>query len=69
MRTNFCLQGFQSASSAFQNMKVEQATDGDVLMTSVEMPANDPNRNRKSAFDGMSALLRAGEIVSRHGRE
>lgn len=50
-------------------MKVEQAGDGDVVMTSVETPAMGRERNRREGLDGMSALLRAGEIVSRHGRE
>lgn len=58
--------GFQSAQSAFQNMRVEQAGDGDVLMTAVE---NHMTGNRKDNLDGMSALLRAGEIVDRHGRD
>jgi len=61
--------GFQSAPSAFQNMRVEQAGDGDVLMTSVEEPVNPRDRSRKDGLDGMSALLRAGEIVDRHGRD
>ena len=50
-------------------MKVEQAGDGDVLMTSVEPQVNDREATRKDGFDGMTALLRAGEIVSRHGHE
>lgn len=61
--------GFQSAQSAFQNMRVEQGRDGDVLMTSVEEPAGSHERARKDNLDGMSALLRAGEIVDRHGRD
>ncbi|KAK0389578.1 hypothetical protein NLU13_3153 [Sarocladium strictum] len=61
--------GFQSAQSAFQNMRVEEAGDGDVLMTSVEDHMTGLDRNRKDNLDGMSALLRAGEIVDRHGRE
>jgi hypothetical protein len=47
-------------------MRVEQAGDGDVLMTSVDDPTTSI---RKDNLDGMSALLRAGEIVDRHGRE
>lgn len=61
--------GFQSAQSAFQNMRVEQAGDGDVLMTSVDAPSTGRSRSRKENLDGMSALLRAGEIVDGHGRE
>lgn len=50
-------------------MRVEQGRDGDVLMTSVEEPAVSHERARKDNLDGMSALLRAGEIVDRHGRD
>ena len=50
-------------------MRVEQAGDGDVLMTSVEEPVRPRDRSRKDGLDGMSALLRAGEIVDRHGRD
>lgn len=50
-------------------MRVEQAGDGDVLMTSVDAPATGRDRSRKDGLDGMNALLRAGEIVDRHGRE
>jgi len=55
--------GFQAESSAFKHMKVEQSGE-DVLMTAVT-PTDD---NGKGGFDGMSALLRAGEIVGRRGR-
>ncbi|POR32654.1 High mobility group protein 20A [Tolypocladium paradoxum] len=58
--------GFQSESSAFQHMKAEQSGEGDVLMTTVEAT---PGGNGKDGFDGMSALLRAGEIVGRCGRQ
>lgn len=61
--------GFQSTTSAFQNMKVEQAGDGDVVMTSVEAPTSGRERSRRDGLDGMNALLRAGEIVSRHGQD
>ncbi|PHH91818.1 hypothetical protein CDD83_10167 [Cordyceps sp. RAO-2017] len=59
--------GFQSETSAFQNMKVEQAGDGDVLMLSVDAAPPAPGASGKGGFDGMSALLRAGEIVGRRG--
>ncbi|KAL7950813.1 hypothetical protein V8C42DRAFT_131425 [Trichoderma barbatum] len=42
--------GFQTASSAFQHMKVEEMSDGDVLMTSADAPLSssitlEPSRN------------------------
>ncbi|KND94906.1 High mobility group protein 20A [Tolypocladium ophioglossoides CBS 100239] len=55
--------GFQAESSAFQHMQAEQSGEGDVLMTVEATP------NGKDGFDGMSALLRAGEIVGRRGRQ
>ena len=54
--------GFQASSSPFQNMKVEQSSEGDVVMTSGESPLAP-----KCGLDGMSALLRAGEIVGKQG--
>jgi hypothetical protein len=58
--------GFQSGSSAFQNMKTEVSGDGDVVMTMGDTP---PRPEASSAkFGGMDALLRAGEIVGRHDR-
>ncbi|PHH77375.1 hypothetical protein CDD82_3547 [Ophiocordyceps australis] len=59
--------GFQSESSVFQNMKVERSGEGDVLMTTVDTVAS-PSSRRKEGLDGMSALLRAGEIVGRHNQ-
>ncbi|PNY24512.1 High mobility group protein 20A [Tolypocladium capitatum] len=56
--------GFQSESSAFRHMKAEQSGEGDLLMMTVEAT---PGGNGKDGFDGMSALLRAGEIVGRRG--
>lgn len=61
--------GFQSAPSALQHMKFEQANGGDVVMTSpgsVQPPAA-KSSSGKPGLDGMSALLRAGEIVDRQG--
>lgn len=60
------MKGFQSGSSAFQNMRVEQNGDGDVVMTTDDQGG--PNRRQadgKEGYDGMSALLQAGEIVGR----
>jgi hypothetical protein len=48
-------------------MKVERLGDGDILMTTVDNTPPPASSNSKSGFDGMSALLRAGELVSRHG--
>lgn len=48
-------------------MKVEENGDGDVLMTQGDpVPARPAG---KSGLDGMSALLRAGEIVDRRRGE
>ncbi|KAK5990401.1 High mobility group protein 20A [Cladobotryum mycophilum] len=60
--------GFQNPSSAFQHMKVEDTGDGDVLMTTVDQPSDGKDGNGKRGFDGMNALLRAGEIVGRNNR-
>lgn len=60
--------GFQSTSSVLQNMKVEKAGDGDVLMmNSDSLPRQDVGQagQLKDGFDGMNALLKAGEIVGR----
>lgn len=58
--------GFQSAPSALQHMKIEQSNGGDVVMTSPSLStAPTPKGNSKNGLDGMSALLRAGEIVDR----
>ena len=51
-------------------MKVEQSGE-DMIMTAVEPPValnNGSARSDKGGFDGMNALLRAGEIVGRRGR-
>lgn len=64
-----CLPGFQSAPSALQHLKIEES-NGDVIMTSPDrVHSTVPSRaNAKDGFDGMNALLRAGEIVGRrHG--
>lgn len=63
--TNRCA-GFLSNSPTFRHMKTEQAGDGDVVMTT-ELPAASPSGSDKGRFDGMSALLQAGEIVGRRG--
>jgi hypothetical protein len=49
-------------------MRVERLGDGDILMTTVDTTPPLANSSSKSGFDGMSALLRAGELVSRHGQ-
>ena len=47
-------------------MKIEQSNGGDVVMTSPSLSmAATPKANGKNGLDGMSALLRAGEIVDR----
>lgn len=49
-------------------MKVEKAGDGDVLMmNSDSLPRQDVGQagQLKDGFDGMNALLKAGEIVGR----
>ncbi|PTB65366.1 hypothetical protein BBK36DRAFT_1122166 [Trichoderma citrinoviride] len=54
--------GLQTASSAFQNMRFEETSNGDVLMT----PANEPpppSPMSVNGLDGVNALLKAGEIV------
>ncbi|KAJ6784781.1 hypothetical protein PWT90_10133 [Aphanocladium album] len=58
--------GFLSNSPTFRHMKKEQSRDGDVVMTTTERspPSTSPDKGR---FDGMSALLQAGEIVGRRG--
>jgi hypothetical protein len=63
-----CLQGFQSGSSAFHNMKTEVSGDGDVVMTMNDAPPRAEAVGSKEQFGGMDALLRAGEIVGRHDR-
>ncbi|KHN96316.1 high mobility group protein [Metarhizium album ARSEF 1941] len=61
--------GFQSDSSPFHHMKVEQSSEGDVVMTTDETPPPPrQSRRAKDNLDGMDALLRAGEIVGRGGR-
>jgi hypothetical protein len=62
------LQGFQSAPSALQHLKIEESDGGDIVMTSPELINGLPRPSAKDGFDGMNALLRAGEIVGRrHG--
>jgi hypothetical protein len=52
-------------------MKIENISGGDVVMTSPEMSAAPapPKTDSKPGLDGMSALLRAGEIVDRRNVE
>ncbi|OAA49836.1 High mobility group, superfamily [Beauveria brongniartii RCEF 3172] len=57
--------GFLSNSPTFRHMKTEQSGDGDVVMTTERSPPN--TTAEKGRFDGMSALLQAGEIVGRRG--
>jgi hypothetical protein len=60
--------GFQSAPSALQHLKIEESDGGDIVMTSPELINGLPRPSAKDGFDGMNALLRAGEIVGRrHG--
>lgn len=67
--TNCGLQGFQSDSSPFHHMRVEQSSEGDVVMTTDETLAPQrQTRGTKDNLDGMNALLRAGEIVGRGER-
>ncbi|KAG5931027.1 hypothetical protein E4U60_006563 [Claviceps pazoutovae] len=60
--------GFQSDSSPFSHMKVEQSSEGDVVMTNATLPRSGANEKSRNSLDGMDALLRAGEIVGRGGR-
>ncbi|KAG6021361.1 hypothetical protein E4U40_005361 [Claviceps sp. LM458 group G5] len=60
--------GFQSDSSPFSHMKVEQSSEGDVVMTNATLPRSGTNAKSRNSLDGMDALLRAGEIVGRGGR-
>ena len=48
-------------------MNVQRSPDGDVLMTSEEnsTPAKGSSTDEKAGYNGMDALLRAGEIVGR----
>lgn len=58
--------GFQNDSSAFGRMRVERGGDGDIIMTAAE---DEPKTDKaKSNLDGMSALLRAGELVDQSRR-
>ncbi|OAA69480.1 High mobility group, superfamily [Cordyceps fumosorosea ARSEF 2679] len=57
--------GFLSNSPTFRHMKTEQSGDGDVVMTTERSPPS--SGGEKGRFDGMSALLQAGEIVGRRG--
>ncbi|KAJ3493033.1 hypothetical protein NLG97_g4989 [Lecanicillium saksenae] len=56
--------GFLSNSPTFRHMKTEQSGDGDVVMTTTEQ-SPPSTTGEKGRFDGMSALLQAGEIVGR----
>jgi hypothetical protein len=58
------VQGFQSDSSPFHHMKVEQSSEGDVVMTTDDTLTRQTPTS-KDNLDGMDALLRAGEIVGR----
>lgn len=54
--------GFQTASSALQNMKVEETSDGDVIMTSADEPMSISHTYEATGLDGVNALLKAGEL-------
>ncbi|KAK3185322.1 hypothetical protein K4F52_005824 [Lecanicillium sp. MT-2017a] len=60
--------GFLSNSPTFRHMKTEQAGDGDVVMTTVDAAPSNVRRRDKAEYDGMSALIHAGEIVGRRAR-
>ncbi|CEJ95070.1 hypothetical protein VHEMI10573 [[Torrubiella] hemipterigena] len=61
--------GFQNESSAFGRMRAEQEGDGDIVMTATDdHPPRQPAPKPKNNLDGMSALLRAGEIVDQTQR-
>jgi hypothetical protein len=49
-------------------MKTEQFGDGDVVMTTVDAAPSNVRSREKGEYDGMSALLQAGEIVGRRSR-
>lgn len=49
-------------------MKVEETSDGDVLMTSADVPLSSSNTIEVGGLDGVNALLKAGEIFGSHGR-
>lgn len=51
-----------------QHLKIEDSNGGDVVMTSPDMRCM-PRPSSKDGFDGMNALLRAGEIVGRRRGE
>ncbi|KAF7564061.1 hypothetical protein G7046_g9 [Stylonectria norvegica] len=62
--------GFHATPTTSQFLKAERTGDGDALM----MPAPDlvainQSGPMKTRLDGMSALLRAGEIVERHDQD
>lgn len=49
-----------------RNMRVEQSGEGDVLVTLVTPVPTNHKGGGRDGFDGMSALLRASEIIGRH---
>lgn len=49
-----------------RNMGVEQSGEGDVLVTLVKPVPTNHKSSGRDGFDGMGALLRAGEIIGRH---
>ncbi|KAK4077963.1 transcriptional regulator family: HMG [Purpureocillium lilacinum] len=51
--------GFESASSAFQNMEIEQTLEGDVLLKTDRRASV---TTRSGVLDGISALIRADEM-------
>ncbi|KAL6908494.1 hypothetical protein GGI43DRAFT_145366 [Trichoderma evansii] len=54
--------GFQTASSALQHMRVEETSDGDVIMTSADEPLSSSHTFEATGLDGVNALLKAGEL-------
>ena len=47
-------------------MKVEETSDGDVLMTSADLPLSSSYAHVVGGLDGVNALLKAGEIFGHH---
>lgn len=43
-------------------MRVEETSDGDVIMTSADEPLFSCHTNEATGFDGVNALLKAGEL-------
>jgi hypothetical protein len=44
-------------------MRVEETSDGDVIMTSADEPISISRTYEATGLDGVNALLKAGELV------